>query len=587
MSARLARLFSLLAFAALTAAAATQRDGAPLALHLLDYIAVDYAGAVANGAVKSEDEYREMTEFSAQAASLVATLPPVPEQAEIGARAITLQALIARKAPATEVAKSARELASLIVKAHGVVTKPRKEPDRVRGAALYAEQCASCHGAAGLGDGPAARGMEPPPANFHDRDRMAGRGLFEVYNTVTLGVKGTAMPAFDKLGDDDRWALAAHVLAFSSPPAAGGGGARADGLSVARARLDASLEAYRRGEAKEAGTLALEAYLEGFELVERTLATVDANLVPRIERAMMDHRRALAAGASAAEIERQVIEIRKLLDEARERLSGDTMSAGAIFSAALLILLREGLEAVLVLAAIFAFLRRAGRDDARLWVHAGWIGALMLGVATWLISERLIAISGANREITEGVTALISAAMLLYVGFWLHDKTHAQAWQGFIRGRVGGALDSGTVATLATVSFLAVYREVFETVLFYQALSAQAGPEGHAALAGGVAMGLAMLVALAAVILRFSARLPIAAFFRWSAILLALLAVIFTGQGIAALQEAGWIVADPLGSVRIAWLGLFPTRQTLGGQVAVAALIVVTLAWMRHRERTS
>jgi high-affinity iron transporter len=248
----------------------------------------------------------------------------------------------------------------------------------------------------------------------------------------------------------------------------------------------------------------------------------------------------------------------------------------------LIILLREGLEAVLVLAAIFAFLGKAGRPDAKRYVHAGWIGALVLGALTWLVSSEVISISGANREVTEGVTALIASAMLLYVGFWLHDKAHADAWQKFINTQVGGALSKGTVWTLATVSFLAVYREIFETVLFYEALASQAGPEGHGALLGGVATGAIALAAVTWAILRWSVRLPLGPFFKGSALLLAFLAVVFTGQGIAALQEASWIGVHPLGSLRIPMLGVFPTIQTLAGQVAVAAVIVLGLWWTRR-----
>src|SRR5262249_40526416 len=162
------------------------------------------------------------------------------------------------------------------------------------------------------------------------------------------------------------------------------------------------------------------------------------------------------SGAPVAEVEARADEAQRVLHEARERLSGEALSGPATFAAALIILLREGLEAVLVLAAIFAFLGKAGRPDAKRYVHAGCIGAL-----TWFVSSEIIAISGANREVTEGVTALIAAAMLLYVGFWLHDKAHANAWQKFISAHVGGALSKGTVWTLASISFLAVYREMF------------------------------------------------------------------------------------------------------------------------------
>src|SRR5690606_14970065 len=125
------------------------------------------------------------------------------------------------------------------------------------------------------------------------------------------------------------------------------------------------------------------------------------------------------------------------------------------------ILLREGLEAILVVAAILAFLVKAGRRDAVRWVHAGWIAALALGFATWFAASYLLQISGASRELTEGLTALAAAAVLLSVGYWLHGKAYAQSWQRYIREKLSGALSGGTLAALAAVSFLAVYREVF------------------------------------------------------------------------------------------------------------------------------
>ena len=103
-------------------------------------------------------------------------------------------------------------------------------------------------------------------------------------------------------------------------------------------------------------------------------------------------------------------------------------------------------------------------------MHAGWIAALALGGVTWLAASYLITLSGADREITEGVTALLAAAMLLYVGFWMHRHAHAARWKAFIETRMTSALSGRTMWALGSISFLAVYREAFETVLFYQAL---------------------------------------------------------------------------------------------------------------------
>ena len=193
----------------------------------------------------------------------------------------------------------------------------------------------------------------------------------------------------------------------------------------------------------------------------------------------------------------QVARIHALLDRAQDKLSGDGLSPATAFFSSLLILLREGLEAILVLAAIIAFVRKTGRREAMPWIHAGWIGAVALGVVTWFVAERVITISGANRELTEGITALIAAGMLLYVGYWLHSKSYAQAWQHFIRDQVSAALGKGTVWALAGVSFLAVYREAFEIVLFYQALWVQAGESGRHAVLGGVAAAAVLLALLA------------------------------------------------------------------------------------------
>jgi high-affinity iron transporter len=267
-----------------------------------------------------------------------------------------------------------------------------------------------------------------------------------------------------------------------------------------------------------------------------------------------------------------------LLNNARAKLNDVQLSPTTAFVSALVILLREGAEAILVVAAILAFLARAGRNEARRFVHAGWVAALVLGGVTWVVSNYLIEISGA--EITEGVTALIAAAMLLYVGYWLHSKSHSSAWQKYIGDKVGGALSKGTVWTLAIISFLAVYREAFETVLFYQALVSQVGSGSHAALLGGVAVATLLLAVLAWAILRASVKLPIGLFFSVSGIVLLVLAVVFTGQGIAALQEAGKIGAHSVNFISISMLGIYPTLQTLSAQAMVLLLCVLGYWWV-------
>lgn len=615
-----------LAFAALlfVALPARAQDSAPTILHLLDYVSVDYGGAVEGGKIKSADEYKEMSEFAGQVGSLLKTLPELPEKAVLLQQAEQLVRLVADKADAAQVAETATALRWAVIRAYKVSVSPKRAPDPIRGAALYKEMCTGCHGAEGRGDGPAAKGMDPSPSNFHDAERMRQRSAFGLYNTITLGVNGTGMTAFKQLPDDDRWALAFHVAGYAV------GDARTQGetlwkqgkgraafsdlnnvatLSAKEARakfgdegvaiqayllsaphvlaaekpapldysirmMSASLESYRAGNKTLAVQQSITGYLEGFELVEAPLANIDGALGKQIERELIAYRGLLQNGAPLAEVEKQHARVHDMLHAAKEKLNGGGLSETATFLASLFILLREGLEAILVVAAILAFLGKAGRGDAKRYVHAGWIGALVLGAVTWVIATHVVEVSGASREITEGVTALISAAMLLYVGFWLHSKAHSSAWQQFIRTHVGGALSKGTVWTLATVSFLAVYREVFETVLFYQALLAQTGPDGHAALFGGIALAVVLLVIVGWIILKASMKLPIAMFFAASGMLLAILAVVFTGQGVAALQEAGEIGVASVNFVSVPMLGIHPTLQSLGAQLVVAAIVI-------------
>jgi high-affinity iron transporter len=595
-------------------------------VHLLDYVGVDYAEAVADGKVRNEDEFKEMLEFTGQITGLLKSLPPVPQQPALMEQAESLARRVSDKAPAAEIAAEAGKLRWAVIAAYRVPVAPKSPPDPAAGARLYQSLCAGCHGAEGRGDGPAGAKLEPVPSNFHDAERMAQRSAYGLYNAISLGVTGTAMVAFRQLSDAERWALAFRVAGFPLDETRKRGEAlwRAgkgresfpDLTNVAtlstnevkekfgpdaaavqawllahpetltagvtgpiaftQQTLRDAISIYRKGDGAAAQKLAITAYLEGFELAEAGLRNVDSQLVRETEREMMALRALIQRGAPADEVEGQFGKVSSLLDAARERLSGEGLSPGAAFASSFLILLREGLEAMLVLAAIIAFLVKAGRRDALPYVHAGWVSAIALGGITWLVATYAIGLSGASREITEGVTALLAAAMLIYVGFWLHNKAYAHAWNRFIGEQVGSALERKTLWAMAGVSFLAVYRELFEIVLFYEALWTQVGPYSRQALIGGMAAAAVLLLAIGWAIFRYSVRLPIGPFFAVMSVLLALMAVVFAGNGAAALQEAGVLRADPVQFVSVPALGVHPTLQTLTAQAGVLAIVIIS-----------
>lgn len=606
---------------ALALAAPACAQEAQTILHLLDYIGVDYPEAIQDGTIKNEDEYKEMLEFTTQVTERLKALPDNPRKAGLVADAQGLAQLVKEKARSPAVAAASGKLRWAIVDAYKLRLAPRAAPPLPRAKALYAQHCAACHGAQGRGDGPAAKGLEPPPSNFHDLDRMAQRSAYGLYNTITLGVEGTSMASFKQLPEDERWALAFYVANLGIPAERlrqgerlwhtgearkvfpdlgnvatlsteevkerhGETAARVQDylrahpevlrpapLAFSRQKIAESLEAYGGGERTAAREAAITGYLEGFELAEASLANVDPGLMRETEREMLELRAAIERGEPVDVFAKRVERVDTLLAAAEDKLGEGGLSEATAFTASLIILLREGLEAILVLAAIIAFVAKTGRRDALPWVHAGWIAALALGAVTWFLATFVVRISGANRELTEGVTALLAAAVLLYVGYWLHGKSYAQAWTRFIREQVGQALAKRTLWAMAAVSFLAVYREMFEIVLFYQALWVQAGEAGRAPVLGGAATAAVALAVIGFTIFKYSVRLPIGLFFTATSALLALLAVIFTGHGIAALQEAGVIEVTSLAFDPIPLLGIYPSGEALAAQVFALALV--------------
>jgi len=242
----------------------------------------------------------------------------------------------------------------------------------------------------------------------------------------------------------------------------------------------------------------------------------------------------------------------------------------------MLILLREGLEAILVIAAIVAVLIKSNRRDALRYIHAGWIGALALGFLTWYAASHFITLSGAHRELTEGIAALIAAGMLFYVGFWLHNQSQALKWQKFVREKINSSLSSGALWGLAIMAFLAVYREVFESVLFYQSLMLNSDAKQQGVIFAGILVAAGLLLLLAWLIMRYSVRLPLRAFFRVNMLLMFALAVVFAGKGVAALQEGSVFPVNPVNFPRVELLGIYPNMESLGLQFA---LILIACFW--------
>jgi high-affinity iron transporter len=582
---------------------------------VLDYVGSDYARAVTSGGVVvSPAEYDEQLKFVGDAHSLAASVvPPRPGATDPLIAAITrVEAAVRAKADPAEVARACREAKAETVARFGLRTVPTETPSLDRARTLYAQSCLPCHGAAGDARTERAALLDPAPASFREPARLAALTPYRVYNTLTFGVPGTAMASFEALSPADRWALAFYVLRLGheGEPARGPAtmtlsdqATRTDGEVIAllrdgrvrdpaqalaylrteaafqepparlalertREMLRGAVALFEKGEAREADRRVLDAYLEGFEPLEPQLRARDAAATAAVEAGFRDLRVALGGGEPRA-----VRTAERDLDHVLETLIEGRQPAVPLL-AAFLIYFREGVEAALLVGALLAGVRRLGRADATRYVHAGWLAALPAGVLTWWLASRVLSVTAAHRELSEAVIALLAAAVLFSMSFWMISRVESRRWTGYLRKGLEASLTRRNLALLAGLSFLAVYREAAETVLFTQALLLEA--PGHAAeVWAGAAAGLVAVLGLAILMSRTVVRLPLGPFFAVSSALMCALAISFAGAGIYELVAAGYLRPRPVPFPEIPWMGIHPDLTALAVQLTIVTVIAV------------
>ncbi|PYP18484.1 MAG: hypothetical protein DMD54_05075, partial [Gemmatimonadetes bacterium] len=423
----------------------------------------------------------------------------------------------------------------------------------------------------GKGDGPKAKTLEgPPPANLADPAVMGGKSLVDIYRRVAVGTPRTAMPEFaGDLSAEDRWAVASYVAALQY-----GGSATAATFAAVRRQIDSALS--MRSE-----QTAVDAYMT-FEQVETSVRAKNPGLASELEGAFAWLR---TRTVKADQAERQAIRGRLLEGlERAERVVADRPSPMSLFVASFFLLLREGFEAILIVAALMTFLVKAGapvqrrRDVAR----GAWL-AVAASLLTWVLVELLFQVTPGQRETIEGATMLLAAVVLFYVSYWLLSKVEAAKWTAFVRGKMETALSSGSGVALTAVAFLAVYREGFETILFYKALFSSAGPSGGSvSVVAGIAAGSVGLVLVYFAINQLGLRVAMKPFFTVTGIMLYYMAFVFAGKGIAELQSAQVISLTVIENApRLPVFGIYPTLESLAvqGVLLVLAIVAVIRGW--------
>ncbi len=339
---------------------------------------------------------------------------------------------------------------------------------------------------------------------------------------------------------------------------------------------------YRSGSQAQALAIVEHSYLERFEPLE---SRIPRPIVDKIEKLIhLQLRPAMKQQADAATVTSLMGVVGQELTRADRFLVRGGSAWFAIVNS-FVIVVREGLEAVLLIAALLAYLGAIGAAARhRRQIYGGMAAGVVATIGTWFLASTLLPISGANRELLEGITALTAVAVLMYVGHWLFQKTYIHDWKDYLRQRVGGAVTRGSALAMATLAFAAVYREGFETVLFYQAL---AFDSGVAAILAGFIPGALLIVLLGVAIIRAGVKLPLKKVFAGTNALLMYLAFVFIGKGLYNLQEAGVFAPHPLRlpdhpALRQLF-GFYPVAETLGAQLAFVALLAATYVISRRR----
>ncbi|EPJ7088645.1 FTR1 family iron permease [Citrobacter amalonaticus] len=344
---------------------------------------------------------------------------------------------------------------------------------------------------------------------------------------------------------------------------------------------------YQRGEAQNAILDVQDSYFDRFEAsgMENKIGSRDSAFKTTLEAYFTRLVSLMKAGQPAERLQSEASALEQDLQKAVTMLGEGEETQWSLLLYSLMIIVREGLEALLIVAAIVAYMVKNNHQDKLPLIRQSVIVALVASVITAVIFQLLFTNSGASRELLEGITMLIAVVMLFFMSYWLLSKVEARHWKAWLEGKLSHSLTKGSLVGLWLTSFLAVYREGAETVLFYYALIGDAKDvAGHMAIGAGFVIGCVVLLA-AWLVMRYSVvRLPLKPFFMFTGSFMYLMAFVFAGKGVLELVE-GKLFQPTLinGFPEISWLGIYPYVETLLPQ-AVLLLAALLALWVMRRK---
>ncbi|MBM7624738.1 FTR1 family protein [Sporohalobacter salinus] len=352
-------------------------------------------------------------------------------------------------------------------------------------------------------------------------------------------------------------------------------------------RINQALKQYQAGKVKEAKESVTNAYFGPFETKEMEQAiqqNIGGKNAFKAEYMFTQLKKLMGQGASQQQVEEMANKLLKELNTYAKKLDKvaprENNSPLSKFVYSLLIIVREGFEAILIISAIIAYLIKSGNQQKVKTVYNSSLLAIGASILTAVLIKYVFHISGMGRELLEGITMLLAMIVLFSVSYWLISKVESKKWEEYIKGKVKDSLTTGNSWALWSAVFLAVYREGAETVLFYQALVAKTDKSNYGMIGLGFLVGCLALAVIYLVIRKGSLKLPLKPFFIGTSALMYYLAFVFAGDGIKELQEAGAVGLTKIeGIPTISWLGIYPTWQSLALQGILIVLAIIALGY--------
>jgi len=373
------------------------------------------------------------------------------------------------------------------------------------------------------------------------------------------------------------------IIFLGSPFAQAAGVSFTEPFRQIHANMSQALALQAQGQGREAAELVSDTYFDVFEAsgIETAIAARSSSLKTGLESQFNEIRSAMMGHIERPKLEAKVNKFLEQLQAVELQLSNAGSSWWDKFLSSMMIIVREGFEAILIVGAITAFLIKSGNRKYLALIRSSVFSAIGASLVLAGIFTFVFRLSAARQELMEGVTMLIACAVLFTVGHWLIARAESEHWMRYIRHSVADSLSTKSQRALWFTCFLAVFREGAETVLFYQALWSSAEASSRPHVIAGFVVGCFLLAVIYFVFKTGILRIPMKPFFRVTSSLLYYLAFVFAGQAVVELQAGGYLLVHEVPVIpTIHALGIYPTVESIALQSFVLLALLGSLIYV-------